>query len=294
MTVIHLFPGQGSHRTGMGRELFERYPHLVRRADAVLGRSVADLCLTATAGELADTRNAQPAMYVVDALSYVDRIRSGGAVPDALAGHSLGEYAALYAAGAYDFATGLELVCRRAELMAEAGPGAMLAVLGTAPERVRAVLDGARDAAVDVANLNAPDQTVVSGPADAIDAVRADFESAGARTLRLPVSGPFHSRHMAPAAGPFAAVLRRHRFGRLRIPVVANVTARPYRDGEVAELLVRQLTEPVRWTETLSYLLGLPDPDLHEIGPGTVLSGLTARIRQEREPASAAPVPART
>jgi malonyl CoA-acyl carrier protein transacylase len=279
MTVVHLFPGQGSHRTGMGRELFERYPHLVRAADAVLGYSVEELCLSAPDERLTDTRYTQCAVYVVDALSYVDRVRSTGAVPDALAGHSLGEYAALFAAGCFDLVTGLELVAERARLMAEAGPGAMLAVLGPGPDRVRALLDDAGGYAVDLANFNAPTQTVVSGPRPDVEAVRPVLAAEAEAVVPLKVSGAFHSRQMAGAAERFRSVLAGYHLGRPRIPVVSNVTAQPYRDGEVAELLARQLTEPVRWTESMRLLLDLPDPTFEEVGPGQVLTGLLRQVR---------------
>jgi len=286
MTVVHLFPGQGSHRTGMGRELFARYPHLVRAADGVLGYSVEELCLRAPEERLTDTRYTQCAVYVVDALSYVDRVRTDGVVPDAVAGHSLGEYAALFAAGAFDLVTGLELVAARAALMAGAGPGAMLAVLGLPPERVREVLHRAGAAQLDLANLNSPSQTVVSGPRPDVEAAGPALAAEADAVLPLKVSGAFHSRQMSGAAAGFRDVLAGYHLGRLRIPVIANVTARPYRDGEVAELLVRQLTEPVRWTESMQYLLGLPDPQFAEVGPGQVLTGLLRQIRE----ATAAPV----
>jgi malonyl CoA-acyl carrier protein transacylase len=279
VTVAYVFPGQGSHRVGMGADLFERYPHLVRQADQTLGYRVAELCRRGPAERLADTRYTQPAVYVVAALSYVDRVRRGGPVPDVVAGHSLGEYVALFAAGAVDFLTGLEIVAERARLMAEAGPGGMTAVLGLDPERVQAVLDR-HGGQVDVANLNSPEQTVISGPLDDLAAVEPVLAADATGVVRLNVSGAFHSRHMAPAAAALAEVLDRYRFGRLRIPTVSTVTAAEHRDGAVAELLARQLTSPVRWTETVRRLLTLPQPEIHEVGPGTVLTGLLRAIER--------------
>ncbi|WP_329096974.1 ACP S-malonyltransferase [Streptomyces sp. NBC_01439] len=280
MTTIHLFAGQGSQRVGMGRDLLAAYPNLVRQADAVLGYSVAELCLEGPAERLGDTRFTQCAVYVVDALSYVDTVRTTGVIPDLVAGHSLGEYAALFAAGAYDFRTGLEIVARRAVLMAEAGPGAMAAVVGLDEARVRRILEES-GAVLDIANLNAPDQIVLSGPAEALRAITPMLSEQADAVIPLPVSGAFHSRWMAPAAREFERFLRGFVLARLKIPVIANTTGRPY-DGDIARTLVRQLTEPVRWSDTVVHCLDQPDPQLHEIGPGTVLTGLTRRIRAAR------------
>ncbi|MFE6286677.1 ACP S-malonyltransferase [Streptomyces sp. NPDC057877] len=284
MTVAHVFAGQGSQRVGMGADLLGSYPNLVRQADAALGYSIADLCLNGPAERLSDTRYTQPAIYVVDALAYVDSVRTTGVIPDVVAGHSLGEYAALFAAGAFDFRTGLEIVARRAALMAEAGAGAMAAVIGLAESEVREVLD-AEDTDVDLANLNAPDQIVVSGSPAGIRQVTQALSPRATAVVPLPVSGAFHSRHMRPAAETFDRFLRQYVFGRLKIPVIANATARPYEDTGIRELLSRQLWSPVRWTDTVHHLLTLPDCELREIGPGNVLTGLTRRIREAREAA---------
>ncbi|MEU3003014.1 ACP S-malonyltransferase [Streptomyces sp. NPDC007020] len=281
MTLIHVFPGQGSHRPGIGKDLFPRFPHLVRQADSVLGRSITDLCLNGSAEELTDTRNTQTAMYVVGALSYLDAVRTTGQVPDAVAGHSLGEYVALFAAGTFDFLTGLEIVVRRGELMAQAPAGGMAAVMGAEPERIREVL--ARHApGVDIANLNAPDQTVVAGPADQIKGLAAAFGDEARAVVPLKVGGAFHSRYMADAAEEFGAFLAQYRLGPPRIEVVSNVTARPYGPDEPAGLLSRQIASPVRWSESVEYLLGHPDAEIRELGPGQVLTGLVAQIRAAR------------
>ncbi|MCD9899109.1 ACP S-malonyltransferase [Streptomyces sp. MT29] len=277
MTLIHLFAGQGSQRVGMGRELLAAYPNLVRQADSVLGYSVAELCLDGPAERLADTRYTQCAVYVVDALAYIDSVRTSGRIPEAMAGHSLGEYAALFAAGVFDFRTGLEIVAKRAELMADAGPGAMSAVIGLREDRVRALLDSS-GLPIDIANLNAPDQVVVSGPREAVGEVPALMSGQAQTVVPLRVSGAFHSRYMASAAREFASFLDGYVLARLKIPVIANTTGRPY-DDDIAGTLCRQLHLPVRWSDTVVHLLGLPDPEIREIGPGNTLTGLTQRIQ---------------
>lgn len=277
MTLVHLFAGQGSQRVGMGRELLRTYPNLVRQADSLLGYSVAELCLDGPADRLADTRYTQCAVYVVDALAYVDSVRTSGRIPEVMAGHSLGEYAALFAAGVFDFRTGLEIVAKRAALMADTEPGAMSAVIGLDEERVRSLLDTS-GLPVDVANLNAPDQIVISGPVAAVEAVSTPMREHAQAVVPLKVSGAFHSRCMEPAAREFERLLSGYVLARPKIPVIANTTGRAYGE-DIAGTLCRQLTSSVRWTETVVHLLALPEPDLREIGPGSTLTGLTKRIQ---------------
>lgn len=281
MTLIHMFPGQGSHRPGIGRDLFPAFPHLVRQADSVLGRPITDLCLHSSAAELTDTRNTQTAMYVVNALSYLQAVRETGQVPDAVIGHSLGEYVALFAAGTFDFLTGLEIVARRGELMAMAPAGAMAAVMGADEEQVREVLTK-HAPEVDVANLNAPGQIVVSGPQEELVKLRDLFGEKAKAVVPLKVGGAFHSRYMADAAAEFGTFLAQYRLAAPRIEVISNATARPYGAQDPAELLTRQIASPVRWTESVTYLLEQPDPEFREIGPGQVLTGLVSHITADR------------
>ncbi|MBL8575217.1 MAG: ACP S-malonyltransferase [Hyphomicrobiaceae bacterium] len=285
-----LFPGQGSQALGMGTGLFERYPDVTAAADAILGYSIAELCLAGPAERLARTRWAQPAIYVVNALHLRDLIERGEAACDFAAGHSLGEYNALAAAGVFDFATGLALVNARARAFEAAGDGAMAAVLGLTARQVRAVLDAGVDGDVDIANLNTRTQIVLAGPAASLDRLAPALEAAGAaRVQRLAVSGAFHSRHMRPARTAMAAILRDAAFADPRFPVIANVTARPYLRRRVADFLTEQIVEPVRWHETLRCLIRNGVVDLLEVGHGGVLTRIVNAVRREDFPPPLAP-----
>ncbi|MET9500410.1 ACP S-malonyltransferase [Streptomyces sp. NPDC006622] len=269
-----LFPGQGAQRRGMGRDLFDRYPDAMAAADRILGFSVRELCLDDSGGRLTDTRYLQPALFVVNELTrraYAAREPA----PDYLAGHSLGEYNALLAADAFDFETGLALVARRGELMGRATGGAMTAVIGPGVARIADLLAEAGVDDVDLANLNSAEQVVLSGPAESLRRAAGAVTAAGAgRCVPLRVSAAFHSRHMADAAREFAAFLDGFALRDPRIPVIANVTARPYRPGEVGRLLAAQVHSAVRWSESMRHLLAQGVHRVAEQGPGRVLTGL--------------------
>lgn len=283
MTSVYVFPGQGSQRKGMGKELFEKYPDLVARADRLLGYSLRDLCVDDPDRVLHRTEYTQPALYAVSALQYLDHVDSGGAPPAVVAGHSLGEYSALFAAGAFDFVTGLDLVRRRGELMSRAPKGAMAAVVNLDQERVAEILAALPYSGIDIANINSRGQCILSGVHDEIHApaVRAAYTEAGARFVPLNVSAAFHSRCMADVQDEFARHLAGVAFRPLRIPVIANCTARPYPTTGYTDLLVRQISSPVRWYESVSRLLASGHDDFREFGPGDVLTKLTAKIREE-------------
>ncbi|WP_345206058.1 ACP S-malonyltransferase, partial [Streptomyces lavendulae] len=221
---VVMFPGQGVQRRGMGRDLFERFPDMVVDADEVLGYSIRDLCLENHDERLALTEFAQPAIYVVNAMA-LRAHRETAPPPDIAIGHSLGEYNALHAAGAFGFSEGLALVKARAQATADV-PGAMLAVVGLSRQQVEDVLNTTGGTRVHIANFNSARQLVLSGLADEIDEVRPALELAGARLARrLRVSGPFHSPHMAPAAERFEAAVQAARLEAPAIPVIANLTA---------------------------------------------------------------------
>lgn len=277
-----MFPGQGSQHKGMGEGLFEAFPDQTRAADEILGYSIAALCLDDPDGLLDRTQYTQPALYTVNALTYLQHREAGDPEPEYVLGHSLGEYSALFAAGLFDFETGLKLVKRRGALMAEAEGGGMAAVIGLTPEAVARVIEAAGLDGIDVANLNAPSQTVVSGLRQEVLDAREAFEAAGAKMyLPLKVSGAFHSRYMTEFRERFADYLEGFELAAPRIPVISNAEARPYELERARELLCAQLTSPVRWTESIAYLLERGVDDFQEYGPGNVMAGLVRKIRKE-------------
>jgi malonyl CoA-acyl carrier protein transacylase len=289
MTRIYLFPGQGSQKIGMGGELFNRFPEQVAIADAELGYSVPDLCLRDPSNQLNQTLFTQPALFVVNALSFLNHLFETGKLPGFVAGHSLGEYNALFAAGVFDFQTGVRLVKQRANLMARASGGGMAAVVGLISDQIRDALAAAELSSIDIANLNSRSQTVISGPEKDLETARMILEQAGAQLVkRLPVSAAFHSRYMAEAEQNFGAFLGSFVFAEPRIPVISNVTARPHEASKIKQMLARQITHPVRWTDSVQWLLQQPDPEFLELGPGNVLTGLIRRIKMETQALPAA------
>ena len=280
MTRIFVFPGQGSQRKGMGAGLFHQFPEVTAAADAELGYSIEQLCRDDPDQKLTETAYTQPSLYTVNTLSYLKRIEETGRKPDFVGGHSLGEYNALFAAGAFDFVTGLKLVKKRGELMNQATGGGMAAIAGFGVDQIRDVLRRSGLDTVDIANLNAPDQTVISGLQQDIQAVRSVFEEAGARKfIPLRVGAAFHSRYMKAARNEFEDFLQNFEFLPIQIPVISNAHAAPYEPGQIKDNLCKQITHSVRWTESVQYLLNQPDPEFEEIGPGNVLKGLIRKIR---------------
>lgn len=292
----YLFPGQGSQRIGMGEGLFEAYPALTAAADAILGYSIRELCLEDPGKRLGETQYTQPALFVVNALAARKRRDETGERPDFLAGHSLGEYNALECAGAIAFEDGLRLVQKRGELMAAAPKGAMAAVIGPTADKVAAILAGNGLSAIDVANYNAPTQTIVSGLEADIRDAQACFEREQAMYIPLNVSGAFHSRYMQAAADEFTRFLAGFRFAAPAIPVIANVDALPYPADGIARNLAGQLTHSVRWLDGMHHLLREGVTEFLELGPGDVLTKLVRGIRSRPVPAAAAtqPPPATT
>lgn len=276
-----VFPGQGSQFKGMGRSLFGQFKEMTASADAVLGYSVEELCVEDPRNRLDQTQYTQPALYVVNALSYLRKIAEAQRAPDFLAGHSLGEYNALLASGAVDFETGLRLVEKRGQLMSEAGAGAMAAIIGLDQERIEAIMAEHDLSDVDIANYNAPAQVVVSGLPQHLERARAAFEAAGATWIQLNVSAAFHSRHMQAAREKFGEFLGSVRFNALAVPVISNLHATPYQQQSIRETLQDQITHPVRWTPSIEYLIEQGETRFEEVGPGEVLTKLVHRISGE-------------
>lgn len=288
-----LFPGQGSQSVGMGRDVHAAAPEaraVFEAADRALGLPLSELCFEGPEDALLPTEIQQPAILTTSvALLRALEVRCGGLSPAFVAGHSLGEYTALVAAGALDFEDAVRLVHQRGRYMQEAvaaGAGAMAAVIGLDAAAVEAACAQARaetGEVVEPANYNAPAQTVVAGSAAGVAAACAAASAAGARrALRLPVSAPFHCSLMEPAARRLADDLAGTAFRDPAPPLVSNVEAQPNAEASrVAELLCRQVTAPVRFVEVVERLAGLGVTHVLEVGPGTILSGLVARIRRD-------------
>jgi malonyl CoA-acyl carrier protein transacylase len=293
MTSLWMFPGQGSQRKGMGAQLFDRYPDLVAQADDVLGWSLRRLCLEDPESVIGQTRFTQPALFAVSALSFLARRDDGGALPEIYAGHSLGEFNALFAAGAFDFQTGIALVSRRGQLMSKAPEGAMAAVVGLGQAAVAETLMAADLQTIDIANINAADQIVISGLRGDIERSQQAFLAAGARFVRLQVSAAFHSRYMRDVQDEFAMFIGELSAQGLLRPLCAdalsNRTARLHDRINYVDALVEQISQPVRWHESMCHLLDQGELNAEEIGPGDVLTGLLGRIRKARAAAAAMP-----
>jgi len=290
MGTAFLFPGQGAQQVGMMADLAELSPAaraVFDRADQQLGYSLSGLCFHGPAERLDATDVSQPAIFVCSAaiLAAMDEVLHDH-LPEVsmMAGLSLGEYTALYAADALDFQPALELVARRGRLMqaaAKARPGGMVSIIGLDEPEVRRLCAAAAEGdELTCANFNCPGQIVVSGAAAACDRAEAlakDFGAKGA--VRLKVAGAFHSRFMEPAAEALAQAVEKVEFRRPRWPVVANVTAAPENDPDtIRRNLVAQLTSPVRWAESIQHMRDSGIEEFLEIGPGRVLAGLLRRI----------------
>jgi [acyl-carrier-protein] S-malonyltransferase len=280
--IAFVFPGQGSQAVGMGRELGESSPRWAEANDAV-GFDLRRLVFEGPEAELTLTTNTQPAILATSIVA-LDALTAAGVRCDLVAGHSLGEYSALVAAGALDFADAVRTVRSRGRFMQEAvpaGEGAMAAILGLDRALVTQACDEAADVGpVQVANLNGPGQTVIAGATGAVKKATDIAKAKGARrAVLLPVSAPFHSALLKPAATRLGEVLGSIRFRDLAVPLVTNVDADLLTDGaRVMDALVRQVTAPVRWEEVVLRLARDGVTTCVEVGPGKVLSGLIRRI----------------
>ncbi len=287
--IAFLFPGQGSQHSGMGRDLAEKFPTArlaFEEADRALGFSISRVCFEGSAEELQLTANTQPAILTVS-VAAARVLEEKGLTPDFVAGHSLGEYSALVAAGAIELAEAVRLVRKRGEYMQEAVPagrGAMAAILGMEANQVEEICcEAAQDEVVEAANLNSPAQVVIAGHKNAVERAVELAKTRGAkRAILLNVSAPFHCSLMMPARNRLAEDLEETEIADPRIPLVRNVDAAITTNAEdVREGLTHQVTSPVRWTETIQLLRAQGVGGFVEVGPGKVLSGLVRQIDRE-------------
>lgn len=286
MAKAFVFPGQGSQFPGMCKDLYDAHVEareMCQAANRLLGFSLTDVMFEGTADDLKQTKVTQPAVFLH---SVVAQRLMTIETPHMVAGHSLGEFSALVACGALRFEDALLLVSARAQAMqaaCEANPGTMAAVLGLPDEQVDAICQNLQDGVVVAANFNCPGQVVISGEIEAVDAACVALKEAGARrALRLPVGGAFHSPLMAPAAEKLKAAILKTEFRKPFCPIYQNVSAKAEKEPEIIrENLLKQLTAPVRWTQSVQNMIADGATEFYEFGPGDVLKGLIQKINPE-------------
>lgn len=288
--TAYIFPGQGSQSVGMGKDLFDNYAvarEVFELADDALGFSLSEMCFAGDEADLQLTANTQPAILTTSVAAYRVMEAEGLATPDAVAGHSLGEYSALVAAGALDFADAVRTVRNRGTYMQEAVPvgvGAMAAILGLAAD---AVAEGCAEAAhgqiCSPANINSPAQVVIAGNAEAVDRACEIFKNKGAkRAIKLNVSAPFHCALMMPAQERLEGDLNRLAYSDLAFPIFHNLDAAANSDPSgVAGRLTQQVSSPVRWLQTIENMAAAGVEKFIEVGPGRVLTGLVRQIKKD-------------
>ena len=292
MKTAFVFPGQGSQKVGMLKDLYEAYPIVRERfaqADEALGYSISQLCFEGPDTELVKTANTQPAILTASVACY-EILKEKGFTPDIVGGHSLGEYSALVAAGVLDFKDAVYVVHKRGEYMQEAvplGEGAMAAILALPREEVVRICGEVNDTvgSVQAVNFNCPGQIVIAGATKAVEVAAEKMKEAGAkRAGMLPVSAPFHSRLMEPAAKRLQEELDKIEVKDAQIPVVANITGEILKDGAtIKEALVTQAAAPVLWEDCVATMVDFGVTRFVEVGPGKVLTGFTKKINKAME-----------
>jgi len=286
--IAFIFPGQGSQYVGMGKEVFQNFPlarQTFEEADDALGHTLSKLCFDGPESELKLTFNTQPAILTVSAAILKVLFAETGISPSCLAGHSLGEYTSLFAAGALPVPDGVRITRLRGKLMQEAvpvGEGSMAAIIGLPKGEVEKICaEAASGQVVSPANYNSPEQIVISGHKEAVERASTMALERGVRVVALPVSAPFHCSLMKPAAEKLGEELKKISFSEIKIPVISNAEADPYPSKEeIRRLLTTQVDHPVRWEESMNRLIQDGIETFIEVGPGRVLSGLMKRINR--------------
>ncbi len=276
---IIMFPGQGSQFRGMGESLFKEFPEAVEKANKALGYNIVELCLNDPNNTLNQTNFTQPALFFINYLTYKKFLQTNK-VPNYFIGHSLGEFNALNAAGVFDFETGLKIVQKRGELMFSIGDTSMAAVIGGDYKEIKEILKN-NFPDIDIANINTASQIVISGKIESLDKAADFFEEEGLVYIPLKVSGAFHSRYMTPIKDKFQAFIETMALNKTNIPVISNYTATLYpieKEG-IIKNMVNQINSPIKWLQSIEYLMYQGECNFIEIGPGEVLSNIIKKIK---------------
>lgn len=284
--IAFIFPGQGSQKKGMGAELFNKYPTYVELADRILGYSIEELCIKNPDNKLNSTEYTQVAVFIVNTLTYLYYTEAMGLKPDYAAGHSLGEYNALLSANVFDFEIGLKLVSMRGQLMGKVTDGGMAAILGLSGEKVEDICKKHTELSISIANYNTDTQTIIAGEKKNIFRSKDIFISIeGVKFLPLNVSGAFHSPYMKSPKLEFETYISKFKFRKPEIPIISNITAREYKEDRISRYLVEQMDSPVRWKDTMKYLLDQGVSHFIELGQGKTLTGMIESIKENYVPA---------